>query len=146
MQLGGWALLLQRATHVFINKAGSDRISYVDMDRLAKSMTERAMHTETSLMDMDLVRGSSMRKQWVERRLNSVATQRVIFMPLHSRYWAAQLGWCITAPLALLWLMYVSLLYSRTVGSMVSVPGGWTRHLELWTLSMNADVELFSYA
>ena len=144
----GWSLLLQRTTRAFVNTAGSDRISYVDMDRLANSMTERAMHTETSLLDMDLVRGSSMRKRWVERRLNSVATQRVILMPLHSRYWAAQLGWGITGPLALLWFMYFSLLYSRSFQSTIWVPG-WTgqldRRVDLWTLGKNADLELFSY-
>ena len=115
------------------------------MDRLAKSMTERAMHTETSLMDMDVVKGSSMRKRWVERRLNSIATQRIILMPLHSRYWAAELGWGIAGPLALLWMMYVSLLYSRSVRSTIWIPG-WTRQIDLWSLGEDADLELFSCA
>jgi hypothetical protein len=114
------------------------------MDRLAKSMTERAMHTETSLLDMDMVKGSSMRKRWVERRLNSIATQRIILMPLHSRYWASQLGWGIAAPLALLWVMYFSLLYSRSIRSTIWIPGG-AQHLDLWSLGKDADLELFSY-
>jgi hypothetical protein len=115
------------------------------MDRLAKSMTERAMHTETSLLDMDMVKGSSMRKRWVDRRLNSIATQRIILMPLHSRYWAGQLGWGIAAPLALLWVMYASLLYSRSVRSTIWIPG-WAQHLNLWSVGKGADMELFSYA
>jgi hypothetical protein len=143
--LVGWAGLLQRATRTFSDLAGSDRISFVDMDRLATSPTERAMHTETSLLDMDLVRGSSMRKRWVDRRLNSDATRRVILMPLHARFWAAQLSWAATAPLTLLWLLYASLLYARSVQPTVWLPGRAER-LELWTIGEGNDLELFAPA
>lgn len=142
-EVRGWAWVLHRATRAFIKEAGSDRISYVDMDRLATSMTERAMHTETTLLDMDLVRGSSMRKRWSERRLNPAATQRVILMPLHMRFWAVQLGWGVTISLALLWVMYFSVLYAGTVQSSIWIPW-WTQRLELWTIGSGADVELYS--
>ena len=62
----------------------------------------RAIHTDSSLLDMDLVRGSSLRKRWQpDRRINSAATSRVCLMPLHARYWAAELGWVSSQALRL---------------------------------------------
>ena len=142
----GWGRSLHRAAVAFSTTAGSDRITYVEMDRLAASATETALHTSSKFLDMDLVRGSSMRKRWQRQRLNWRATLRVCFMPLHARHWAAQLGWAPTALLAAVWLLYASLLFSRFVArASVRLPL-LPAPLLLWSTAADADNELVAPA
>lgn len=143
---GRWASLLRYATATFSDQAGSDRLSYADMDRLTSSRTENAIHTDSSLLDMDLVRGSSLRKRWQpDRRVNSAAASRVCLMPLHARYWSGELGWMATASLATLWLLYFTLLWQRFVQASLRLP--WCAEpLQLWSLGESTDMELLSPA
>ena len=65
---GYWAGLLYRGSLYLEKVAGSVTLSFNEMDRLAASATDTAASSAVALVDMDLVRGTSMRIRYTATR------------------------------------------------------------------------------
>ena len=129
-----WGSRLYRGTLFLEMMAGSRTVTFGEMDLLARSETETAASMQG--MDIDLVRGSSMRLRYgTPKALSVPSVLRVLFMPFHCSFWCEQLGRPLALFMAALWTSHSALLFSR-----FGVDNEST--YSLWALGSSADCEL----